>query len=107
MSALLVALATCRLRVGGVEMQFRRIRSLSRALTRTLALSVIPVLAIGVATGMSPRAGAASTSGGAGPAGRSYSGGMMMAADPTGGYWTVTPAGVVTPHGGAPALGSP
>ena len=31
----------------------------------------------------------------------------MMAADPTGGYWTVTPAGAVTPHGGAPALGSP
>ena len=31
----------------------------------------------------------------------------MMAADPTGGYWTVTPAGAVTPHGAAPALGSP
>jgi hypothetical protein len=31
----------------------------------------------------------------------------MMAADPTGGYWTITPAGAVTPHGGAPALGSP
>jgi len=30
-----------------------------------------------------------------------------MAADPTGGYWTVTPAGAVTPHGAAPALGSP
>ena len=31
----------------------------------------------------------------------------MMAADPTGGYWTVTPTGAVTPHGAAPALGSP
>jgi hypothetical protein len=31
----------------------------------------------------------------------------MMAADPTGGYWTVTPAGAVTPHGAAPSLGSP
>ena len=34
-----------------------------------------------------------------------YSGGMMMAADPTGGYWTVTPAGAVTPHGAASGLG--
>ena len=31
----------------------------------------------------------------------------MMAADPNGGYWTVTPAGAVTTHGTAPALGSP
>ena len=31
----------------------------------------------------------------------------MMTADPSGGYWTVTPAGAVTPHGSAPALGSP
>ena len=31
----------------------------------------------------------------------------MMAADPNGGYWTVTGAGAVTPHGAAPALGSP
>ena len=30
-----------------------------------------------------------------------------MAADPNGGYWTVTGAGAVTPHGTAPALGSP
>ena len=30
-----------------------------------------------------------------------------MAADPTGGYWTATWAGAVTPHGSAPALGSP
>ena len=31
----------------------------------------------------------------------------MMAADPAGGYWTVTPVGAVTTHGPAPALGSP
>jgi len=31
----------------------------------------------------------------------------MMAADPNGGYWTVSAFGAVTPEGGAPALGSP
>ena len=35
------------------------------------------------------------------------SGGHLMAADPTGGYWTTTWLGVVTAHGGAPLLGSP
>jgi hypothetical protein len=36
-----------------------------------------------------------------------YSGGIMMAADPNGGYWTVSATGAVTTHGTAPALGSP
>ncbi len=31
----------------------------------------------------------------------------MMAADPNGGYWTVSANGAVTPEGGAPAMGSP
>ena len=35
-----------------------------------------------------------------------YGSGRHMAVDPTGGYWTVNPAGVVRPHGGAPSLGS-
>jgi hypothetical protein len=36
-----------------------------------------------------------------------YGGGLLMTADPLGGYWTVSWAGVVTPHGGAPTFGSP
>ena len=36
-----------------------------------------------------------------------YSGGRLMTADPTGGYWTTTWLGVVTAHGGAPTFGSP
>jgi hypothetical protein len=86
-------------------------RPLSLVFARTFVLLVvIPVLALGVATAFSSdgRAGAASasSSGGSGGSG-DYSGGMMMAADPSGGYWTVTPAGAVTPHSAAPALGSP
>ena len=30
-----------------------------------------------------------------------------MAADPQGGYWTVSSAGSITSHGGAPTFGSP
>ncbi|MGA2473526.1 MAG: glycosyl hydrolase [Acidimicrobiales bacterium] len=36
-----------------------------------------------------------------------YGGGQMMAADPNGGYWTASATGAITPHDGAPALGSP
>src|SRR5580693_1288288 len=36
-----------------------------------------------------------------------YSGGQMMAADPSGGYWTVDAAGAIAPYRGAPDLGSP
>ena len=36
-----------------------------------------------------------------------YSGGQLMAADPSGGYWTVNGAGAVVSHGGATAFGSP
>ena len=35
-----------------------------------------------------------------------YSGGDLLAADPGGGYWTVSGLGVVTPHGGATSFGS-
>jgi ribosomal protein L24E len=36
-----------------------------------------------------------------------YSGGHLMAADPNGGYWTVSWLGAVTAHGGASSFGSP
>jgi hypothetical protein len=36
-----------------------------------------------------------------------YGGGQLMAADPTGGYWTVSGAGAVVSHGGATTFGSP
>ena len=36
-----------------------------------------------------------------------YGGGYLMAADPQGGYWTVSSAGSITSHGGAPTFGSP
>jgi hypothetical protein len=36
-----------------------------------------------------------------------YSGGQLMAADPEGGYWTVSWLGAITVHGGAPSFGSP
>jgi hypothetical protein len=64
-----------------------------------------PILVLGVSTAFSSGTGPASASS-AHPS-NAYSGGIMMAADPTGGYWTVTPTGAVTSHGGAPALGSP
>ena len=84
----------------------RRNRSLAPVLGRALAtLLLVPVIALGVATAFSSGTGPASAS--SAVRSNDYSGGILMAADPTGGYWTVTPAGAVTPHGGAGALGSP
>ncbi|HEX4434058.1 MAG TPA: hypothetical protein VH012_04455, partial [Acidimicrobiales bacterium] len=68
-------------------------------------MAMVPVLALGLATVLSSGTDPASASS-AHPS-NSYSGGIMMAADPTGGYWTVSPAGAVTTYGVAPALGSP
>ena len=85
--------------------QSRPTRPLSLAAARAVALFVlVPALGLGLAieSSASTGAGAAST---ARPSG--YGGGEMIAADPTGGYWTATAGGAVTPHGGAPALGSP
>jgi hypothetical protein len=38
---------------------------------------------------------------------KSYSGGRLMAADPSGGYWTVSWLGAIASFGGAPTFGSP
>jgi hypothetical protein len=89
--------------------RLQRSRALPLVLARAIApLAVVATLAFGVlgaATGLSSGTGSAGASS-AHPS-NAYSGGIMMAADPTGGYWTVTPAGAVTPHSAAPALGSP
>ncbi len=86
--------------------QSRRSRPLPLALKRAVAsLVLIPLVALGVVTLSSSGPIPASASG---PVHSSdYSGGILMAADPSGGFWTVTPAGAVTSHGGAPTLGSP
>ena len=82
-------------------------RTLRLVLSRGLAALVLaPVVAFGLLTAFSSATGGTASASGAVIA-KSYSGGIMMAANPSGGYWTVTPAGALTPHGGAPVLGSP
>src|ERR1700684_3688612 len=86
--------------------QSRPYRSLPLVLARAVALFVL-VPALGLALAIEVSSG---TVGGAGAAtaGRTDGdgAGQMMAADPNGGYWTTTAGGAITPHDGAPALGS-
>ena len=109
MSALLVAFATRRLRVEGETMRRTKWkRSVTPVSARVIAfLVLLPVLTLGVATAFSSGGSAGAATSATANGSNGYSGGMMMAADPIGGYWTVTPAGAVTPHSSAPALGSP
>ena len=84
--------------------QSRRSRALPLVLAQAIAsLVLVPVVALGVVTAFSSGTGPASAS--STVRSNDYSGGIMMAADPNGGYWTVTPAGAVTPHSGAPGPG--
>jgi Glycosyl hydrolase family 26 len=86
--------------------QSRPSRAFPLVLARVIAfLAVIPILLVGVATSISP--GTATAGASSVVRTKDYSAGIMMAADPNGGYWTVNPAGAVTTYGGAPALGSP
>jgi len=83
-------------------------RSLPLSLARVVALLVlVPALGSGLAVALSSGGGGIDAAAAAQSRTNGYGSGQMMAADPAGGYWTVTAAGAVTPHDGAPALGSP
>ena len=101
----------------------RRSRALSLVFARATALLVlVPALAAGLAVAATSGAGSGAVAGAATAHGAhgatahnstadsatsAYGSGWLMAADPTGGYWTVTAAGAVTPHGSASSFGSP
>ena len=91
--------------------QLQRSRPRAGIVARIVAtLLCIPIVALAATTGLSVLSSGSGTgpAGAAGPARTtSYSGGIYMAADPAGGYWTTNPAGVVVSHGAAPLLGSP
>ncbi len=79
----------------------RRRRAVPLVVARGLALlGLVCALVSGLALASSAGAGAAVRTAG-------YGGGQMMAANPSGGYWTATATGGVAPHDGAQALGSP
>ena len=83
-----------------------RTRTQPPAWRRALAsLLSAPIIAFGLVATFSAGTGSAGAS--TASTSSDYGGGQMMTADPTGGYWTATAVGAVTPHDGAPALGSP
>ena len=70
-------------------------------LTRILTVVGSILVALIASTATSASSGAVAS------AARQYGGGRLLAADPSGGYWTTTPTGDVEPHAGALRLGSP
>jgi hypothetical protein len=84
----------------------RKIKTLathSRRYVAPIATACIVAGALSFGSGASAKTTAAVTS----QASSSYGAGKLMAADPSGGYWTVSALGAVTTHGGAPSFGSP
>ena len=94
-------------------------RSMRWAVCLLAAMAGLFATAVSVGTGTSTHAlghsratkhvgkARANTTAATGNETRTYSGGRMMAADPSGGYWLVNWVGVVTSYGGAPTFGSP
>jgi hypothetical protein len=81
-----------------------RLRARGRLAGATVAAMLIGSLAVAGST----VAGTGSQPADAAGSGASaYGAGHLMAADPSGGYWTATSGGGVMPHGGASQLGSP
>jgi hypothetical protein len=91
---------------------FSHFRQLLSTRTRQVALTVVTVSGVVALTLAGGTAQGSVYAKGAGTAHVStdttpYSGGRMMAADPSGGYWTVDMAGAMTSYGGAATFGSP
>ena len=87
---------------GGLWLRGRRwgLHTPSRVL---LAITALFTTLAALVTVEEPAVGSTNSSG---PS-ASYGTGRLMAADPSGGYWTTTSDGHVDPHDGAPQLGSP
>jgi hypothetical protein len=83
--------------------KLRIIEAHSRRCAALIATVCIVAAALSFGSGASAKTTAAVTS----QTSAAYGAGRLMAADPSGGYWTVNTLGAVTPYGGAPSFGSP